>query len=105
MYIWLLGLWIGINIPGLVWIIRHVLLSDNPPLVVLLAPMWSICSNGAKTMDLSLAGQIIITILYTALMLLAVIAYYAILIMILAILGPTALFCLIFMKRNKKKGE
>lgn len=103
MYIWLLVLWVGINIPGLVWIIRHVLLSDNPPYVVLFAPVWSICSNGAKMLDLSLAGQIIITIFYSALMLLAVIAYYAILIMMLVVLGLTCLFCLIFMKRNKRR--
>lgn len=103
MYIWLLVLWGVINIPGLIWIIHHVLLSDNQPLVVLFAPVWSICSNGAKATDLSLAGQIMITIFYTALFLPAIVAYYAILIIMLVALGLTALYCLIFMKRDKRK--
>lgn len=104
MYIvWLIGLWAVINIFGLIWIVHHVLFSENYLPVVLFAPVWSICSNGVKVIDMSLAGQILITIFYAALMLPAVIMYYMLLIIVFIGLGISAIFVFIFRKRDKRR--
>ena len=103
MFYWLLILWIVINVFGLYWITHHVLLSDRPPIMVLLAPMWSICGYGAISMNVSLVGRILLTIFYTALFIPAVIVYYALLLAMLVALGVVALYVLIFKKKDKRR--
>lgn len=101
--IWLIGIWALVNIFGLIWIIYHVLFSENYLPVVLFTPVWSICSNGAKLTDMSLAGQILITIFYTVFMLPAVILYYTVLLIMLIGVGVAAVFVFIFRKRDRRR--
>lgn len=88
-----------LQVIALIYIIKHVLLSDNHPMLVLLCPTYTMCSEFARITDMNIVGTITTTILWTIVVLPALAAYYVIAFLCFGIFGIVMLWCLIFRKK------
>lgn len=94
--------WMLINILGLVFIIHHVFTVERENVIAtVLCPMYSIIDSFAYAVDLNTTGKWVAMIICSAIMIIALAIYYAILIAFALVLSILILFCWLFRKRKK----
>ena len=100
MKVLLIILWSAINIVGLFGVLRHVFKNDSESCLYMFLPTYSMCNKAANYLNINMAGEIIMTILLTAVILPAVLIYYVMIFLTGIVVSVAALFWLIFRKRD-----